>query len=89
VDQAELLKRAVAFLESQEIPYLLVGSLASGVYGEPRLTYEIDIEHIRDIVAMFDSSGERIDKEYLQIWIDELALADEWKHVARQVEKSA
>jgi hypothetical protein len=30
-------------LEEQEITYLLVGSLASGVYGEPRLTADIDV----------------------------------------------
>jgi hypothetical protein len=43
VEQADLLKRAIAFLEAEKIPYLLAGSLASGVYGEPRLTHDIDI----------------------------------------------
>jgi hypothetical protein len=33
----------VQILEEQEITYLLVGSLASGVYGEPRLTHDIDV----------------------------------------------
>ena len=42
MEQVELLKHAVAILESQQIPYLLVGSLASGVYGQPRLTHDID-----------------------------------------------
>lgn len=32
----------VQVLEEQGITYLLVGSLASGVYGEPRLTHDID-----------------------------------------------
>jgi len=43
VDQVDLLVHAVSVLESEQIPYLLVGSLASGVYGEPRLTHDIDI----------------------------------------------
>jgi hypothetical protein len=43
VEQDELLGRVVRILEEQEITYLLVGSLASGVYGEPRLTHDIDV----------------------------------------------
>ncbi len=30
-------------LESNNIPYMIVGSMASMVYGEPRLTHDIDI----------------------------------------------
>jgi hypothetical protein len=33
----------VDVLEEQGITYLLVGSLASGVYGEPRMTQDIDV----------------------------------------------
>jgi hypothetical protein len=43
VQQDELLRYVVEILEEQEITYLLVGSLASGVYGEPRLTHDIDV----------------------------------------------
>ena len=43
MEQAELLRHVVDILEDQGITYLLVGSLASGVYGEPRLTQDIDI----------------------------------------------
>ena len=43
MEQAELLRRVVEVLEEQGITYLLVGSLASGVYGEPRLTHDIDV----------------------------------------------
>ena len=43
MEQDELLRRVVEILEEQGIVYLLVGSLASGVYGEPRLTHDIDI----------------------------------------------
>lgn len=43
MEQAELLRHVVDVLEDQGITYLLVGSLASAVYGEPRLTRDIDI----------------------------------------------
>ncbi|MCX7426353.1 MAG: hypothetical protein NTW96_12115 [Planctomycetia bacterium] len=43
MEQNELLRRVVDILEEQGITYLLVGSLASGVYGEPRLTHDIDV----------------------------------------------
>jgi hypothetical protein len=43
VEQDELLGHVMQILEEQEITYLLVGSLASGVYGEPRLTHDIDV----------------------------------------------
>ena len=43
MEQDELLGHIVRTLEEQEITYLLVGSLASGVYGEPRLTHDIDV----------------------------------------------
>jgi hypothetical protein len=43
LEQAELLRHVVEVLEQQGITYLLVGSLASGVYGHPRLTHDIDV----------------------------------------------
>jgi predicted nucleotidyltransferase len=41
--QSEVLHFAVEVLERLEIPYALVGSFASGAYGEPRFTHDIDI----------------------------------------------
>jgi hypothetical protein len=43
VDQPELLKFAIQALERLEIPYAIVGSFASGVWGESRFTQDIDI----------------------------------------------
>jgi len=43
MDQSELLRKAVEALDAAEAEYLLVGSVASSVYGEPRLTMDIDI----------------------------------------------
>jgi hypothetical protein len=43
MDQADLLRHALAVLESQQLTYMLVGSYASSIYGEPRFTHDIDI----------------------------------------------
>ena len=43
MDQADLLRHAIGILESQGLTYMLVGSYASAIYGEPRFTHDIDI----------------------------------------------
>ncbi len=45
--QSDLLRHLVATLEALGIPYLLTGSMATIVYGEPRFTQDIDV-----VVAM-------------------------------------
>ncbi len=43
MEQFELLRHAIAILERLKVPYALVGSWGSGIYGEPRFTRDIDI----------------------------------------------
>ncbi len=43
MEQTELLKRAVEILDQLSIPYAIVGSFASGAWGESRFTQDIDI----------------------------------------------
>jgi len=43
LEQAELLSYVVRVLDDRRIAYLIVGSMASMAYGEPRLTRDIDI----------------------------------------------
>lgn len=43
MDQAELLAHVLRTLERLKIVYMVVGSVASGAYGEPRMTQDIDI----------------------------------------------
>jgi hypothetical protein len=43
LDQIDLLRHLVNALGRLEIPYMVVGSLASGAYGEPRMTQDIDV----------------------------------------------
>lgn len=43
MENFELLRIALATAESLQIPHMLVGSIASMRYGEPRLTLDFDI----------------------------------------------
>lgn len=43
MEQRELLKRVIEVLRLLDVRYMLVGSYASGAWGEPRFTYDIDI----------------------------------------------
>jgi len=43
VEQSDLLRYVIEALEKLGMPYMIVGSFASGIYGEPRLTQDIDI----------------------------------------------
>ncbi len=59
MDQRELLAFSIEVLERIGIPYMIVGSIASGAYGEPRLTQDIDIvivpglDQVRGLCAAF------------------------------------
>ncbi len=43
LDELAVLKLVTARLDAAGIPYMLTGSLASGHYGEPRMTRDIDL----------------------------------------------
>ncbi len=43
MSQQELLTSVAAALDRHDIPYMLTGSVASSLYGEPRLTHDIDV----------------------------------------------
>lgn len=43
MDQRDLLRKVLETFDAVGIKYILVGSVASAVYGEPRLTLDIDV----------------------------------------------
>jgi hypothetical protein len=61
VEHSELLTKVAVVLEKLRVPYMVVGSTASIIYGEPRLTNAIDIvvnllpQHIETFCAEFPS----------------------------------
>lgn len=59
MSQSELLKAIVAELDAAGIDYLLTGSLASSLQGEPRSTHDIDL-----VVSMDAPGADRIVKVF-------------------------
>lgn len=43
MEQPDVLRYAIEALQARGVAYMLVGSMASGMYGEPRSTLDIDI----------------------------------------------
>jgi hypothetical protein len=54
-DQLAVLKDVTARLDAAGIPYMLTGSLAAGVYGEPRMTRDIDL-----IAVLYPTHAQRL-----------------------------
>lgn len=65
MEQVDLLRRTVELLEGLAIPYMIVGSFASSVHGEPRLTQDIDI--VIDPTACPE-------RTYVERWVDQLGV---------------
>jgi hypothetical protein len=62
----QLLERIALNLEQREIPYMVVGGQAVLIYGEPRLTRDIDItlgvgpDRLNDLLAMAQAASWRV-----------------------------
>lgn len=41
---APILKEVFLFLDSEKIPYFIIGGVAVGILGDPRFTYDLDID---------------------------------------------
>jgi hypothetical protein len=59
MSQADFLKGVAGFLESAGVKYLLTGSFASSIQGEPRLTHDVDL-----VVAMSDDAVRALIKAF-------------------------
>jgi hypothetical protein len=68
MSQSQLLKKVVAVLEATGTPYMLTGSYASSLQGEPRLTHDIDLvvsitqTAARSLIAAFPSPDFYLDE---------------------------
>lgn len=70
MNQSELLALAISILEDLGLTYMVVGSIASGTYGEPRMTRDIDIviapsceDDIERLCAAFPSDDFYVSRE--------------------------
>jgi hypothetical protein len=48
MSQQELLSKLVDVLDQARIPYMLTGSIASSLHGEPRSTHDVDVVVVLD-----------------------------------------
>lgn len=59
MSQSELLRRVVLTLEQLEIAYMVTGSVASSMQGQPRSTHDVDLvvaiapQHAKELAAAF------------------------------------
>ncbi|HUG29890.1 MAG TPA: hypothetical protein VMQ65_05185 [Candidatus Limnocylindria bacterium] len=65
----ELLIRVIGALEAEGIPYMLTGSLASSLYGEPRATNDVDVVIDPSPVALDRLVG-RLQQDELYVDLD-------------------
>lgn len=69
MEQSDLLRRLVSVLEELDLTYMLVGSIAGGAYGEPRLTQDIDVvvklpaERVAELCEAFSGHEYYISRE--------------------------
>ncbi|MFI5459507.1 MAG: hypothetical protein ACHRXM_29120 [Isosphaerales bacterium] len=55
MSQQELLRHAVTVLDKLGIDYMVIGSFASSMHGEPRMSHDIDL-----VVALTQESAEKL-----------------------------
>jgi len=71
MSQQELLKKVILALDQLNIGYMVSGSIASGLHGEPRSTHHIDIvvdltqSKVHDLAAAFPSPDYHLDEHAL------------------------
>jgi hypothetical protein len=70
MSQSELLKKVVGVMEMTETPYMITGSYASSLQGEPRLTHDVDL-----VVAISPSAVHSLVLEFPDpdYYLDEIA----------------
>ena len=65
----EVYKRVVTFLNAEKYKYLIIGGIAAGTLGEPRVTGDVDVdimmdqEHIPDFLDKVKKAGFKVSKK--------------------------
>lgn len=76
MSQSELLNLVASVLEDLGVPFMVTGSFASSIHGEPRLSHDIDIvielqpEDVSKVAATFQSLDFYADEESLAEAVD-------------------
>ena len=92
---AALLATLVPLLDGAGVPYMITGSFASTLHGEPRTTHDLDVvidpsrAALTTLVAglaaaafygMVAVAGATLDRTYLEPWLDALDLRATFAH---------
>ena len=64
----EILSKIGLCLHNHSLPYMIIGGQAVLIYGEPRLTRDIDTVYIRKWLSEFDASADN--NGFLKIFED-------------------
>ena len=64
-------------LETSGFEYLVTGSIASIVYGEPRLTHDIDL-----VLHLLPQVHSQLDQEFLNDQTRQRGLSEIWKKIS-------
>jgi len=90
MSQADLLRHVAAFLEAAGIEYMITGSIASSLQGEPRAPHDLDvIVAIRgpDVAAVLAAFPQGVvDHSYVTDWAERLGVADLWDRLRGEAE---
>lgn len=75
------LATVVEALDDAGLSYMLTGSLAAAYYATPRATQDFSRSEFqrRDALQLLERRWVDLDRSYVERWIDELALKEEWR----------
>lgn len=80
--EADLFLIFVRRLNELGFPYMITGSVAGVLYGEPRVREGGTEKHVADIRSMLTISAGRVRQAELDRWISKLGLGAEWTRVS-------
>jgi hypothetical protein len=90
MEQIELIRHAVSTLDALAVPYALVGSWGSGLYGEPRFTsvkdtanYALALAGMVGITSLSALAGLTVD-QLVQLGVRRSAARTIWSYVRRR-----
>ncbi len=80
----ELLQKTAQSLDNANIPYMIIGGQAVLIYGTPRLTRDIDIEDVKNVLIKNKHS---IDFKYIENWLYEFNKIPEYDGLLNKFKK--
>jgi len=77
MEQIDILRHAVEALERMQVPYVIVGSIASIGGGD---------RHLRDIAGILRVTGDSVDRAEVERWAARLGYLGIWQQIVAKVD---